>query len=226
MKEVGMLFSCDMVRAIQDNRKTRTMRPIAGIPREAILDLTDDACFLPLDEWRFILPDGSLKTIKSLNIGDRIYVRETWTVIKHDPQGTQLNFEKKITKEHHFGKYIFEPGMSVIYRASDEPYISDEDGDNERADGTERSYWYPSIHMPKWAARIWLKVTNIKIQRVQEVTELEARAEGVKARYGIASGSPYYCPSFYKLWKSLYGLEAVQRNDWCIVTEFKRVEAE
>lgn len=142
--------------------------------------------------------------------GDLLYVREAWR-----PRWTP------------------ERGHILRYRAdgSDSP----EDGAlasriaeiySRRGSPDHKQPWRPSIHMPKWAARIWLEVTAVRVERVQEISVWDARDEGVQVEThpdgGIKSG---YIDGFRKLWDSInadraYGWE---ENPWCWVVSFKRV---
>lgn len=104
--------------------------------------------------------------------------------------------------------------------------------------------WKPSIHMPKEAARIWLRVTNVRVERLQNITEDDAIAEGVSCRmnppvnpfmkpfrtyydymnaafpsFGVITASK----SFSSLWKSINGEQSFQQNPWVWVVEFEVV---
>lgn len=87
--------------------------------------------------------------------------------------------------------------------------------------------WHPSIHMPKGAARIWLKVTNVRVERLQEITEVQAQAEGCNS--GLLTGACTARGQFEDLWNSTvkksdidcYGWDA---NPWVWVIEFERCE--
>lgn len=99
--------------------------------------------------------------------------------------------------------------------------------------------WKPSIHMPKSAARIWLQITDIKFQHLHEISELDAKKEGVE--YWESSDlneiqfQDYLYPqkagymtfvftavsSFKTLWKSVYGVESWKENPFVLVIEFK-----
>lgn len=93
--------------------------------------------------------------------------------------------------------------------------------------------WRPTIHMPKEAARIWLQVTDIRVERLQEITEEDAKAEGVKTHktklgdsyFNYASG---YCnglfsakDSFRTLWQSINGANSWEDNPWVWVIKYK-----
>lgn len=87
--------------------------------------------------------------------------------------------------------------------------------------------WHPSIHMPKEAARIWLKVTDVRVERLQEITEVQAQAEGCNS--GLLTGACTARGQFEDLWNSTvkksdlnrYGWDA---NPWVWVVEFERCE--
>ena len=97
--------------------------------------------------------------------------------------------------------------------------------------------WKPSIHMPKAAARIWLEITEIKIERLKNISEEDAKAEGVEI---IADGFKNYAKvpkiistlqcfdkayySFLSLWESINGYESSELNPWVWVITFKKVE--
>ena len=87
--------------------------------------------------------------------------------------------------------------------------------------------WKPSIHMPKWATRLWLRITNVRVERVQEISEEDARAEGVLSwEEGSAHGNCY--DGFAEVWDSLntrrgYSWES---NPWIWVLEFGSMKEE
>ena len=99
--------------------------------------------------------------------------------------------------------------------------------DWQRNDIADVTKWKPSIHMPKEAARIWLKVTNVRVERLQEITEVQAQAEGCNS--GLLTGACTARGQFEDLWNSTvkksdldsYGWEA---NPWVWVIEFERCE--
>jgi hypothetical protein len=95
-------------------------------------------------------------------------------------------------------------------------------------------HWKPSIHMPKKAARIWLEITNIRVERLHEITELDAMKEGIlrdplsvtKYHNYLDESFPTYSAkhSFKSLWVSINGDESWLDNPWVWVVEFKRIE--
>lgn len=136
--------------------------------------------------------------------GDRLWVREAhwWFKDEHDP--VTGYFPPKLTAE------------DVEYRA---------DGD----DG--RKVWRPSIHMPRWASRITLEITGVRVERMQDISEADALAEGIRllnGRYTFNGGmheSRTARDSFRALWESINGAGSWDANPWVWVVEFKRVGA-
>jgi hypothetical protein len=214
MTERPILFSGPMVRAILEGRKTQTRRVVRHQPPAATREVftfhhpdprTHYCAFDggSLLDWSHPCPHGE--------IGDRLYVRETW---QHS--------------NHPFGPY--ESDCLVFYRAD---YLDDPLGpDLERsADGIRRE-WRPSIHMPRAAARITLEITGVRVERLQSISESDARAEGVAIEEhhtrGYCAGA-YRPPSiraFHDLWDSLnaargHGWDV---NPWVWVVEFRRIE--
>ncbi|EAQ2729811.1 hypothetical protein ACFFVY_003455, partial [Salmonella enterica] len=82
--------------------------------------------------------------------------------------------------------------------------------------------WTPSIHMPRWASRITLEITDVRVERLNDIRECDAKAEGGQTECTLI-GDKYY-PGFRSLWKSIYGEESWAANPWVWVIEFKRVE--
>jgi hypothetical protein len=106
-----------------------------------------------------------------------------------------------------------------------------------RADGNELAEhvrWFPSIHMPREASRVTLELTQVRVERVQDIGEEDAEAEGVSPMLlGYAGCSADYMTDivsyregFADLWGSIYGPDAWARNDWCWCLSFRRVTEE
>lgn len=101
--------------------------------------------------------------------------------------------------------------------------------DWQRNDIADVTKWKPSIHMPKEAARIWLKVTDVRVERLQEITSEQIGREGVEVEYPYVLNGEEKRYAFSTLWNSTikksnlnrYGWDA---NPWVWVIEFERCE--
>jgi hypothetical protein len=93
--------------------------------------------------------------------------------------------------------------------------------------------WRPSIHMPRWAARLFLTVKAVRVERLQDISEGDAEAEGAEPgcltcgenclyRGGCGNCRPCYRDSFVYLWQSIYGEDSWAANPWVWVVEFER----
>lgn len=210
-----ILFNTDMVRAILGGRKGCTRRIVKGfIPNDAKWGYT---AFTPKGciSCRGTFADGYGEKFFKLPCepGDILYVRETWERFEcwnceGDERGNCSKEPQKSVLDKTCGCYM--------YRATNE--IS---GD---------ARWHPSIHMPKEAARIWLKVTNVRVERLQEITPQGAWKEGVRcSRLHPVPDCAGNKTAFVNIWNSTikksdldwYGWSA---NPWVWVIEFERCE--
>ena len=228
-----ILFNTEMVRAIMDGRKSCTRRLVKPQPDEKhafplgfVIDSTEKkkvGCFeFGINEY-----GGSMQCAKPpYQPGDILYVRETWERFEcwnceGDERGNCPKEPKKSVLDKTCGCYM--------YRATDE--IS---GDAK---------WHPSIHMPKEAARIWLKVTDVRVERLQSITEggaIREGAEGEKCHHTNAGA--FGCTDcmntgwieppqveFMQIWDSTIKKSDLDRygwnaNPWVWVIEFERCE--
>ncbi|EPY7254821.1 hypothetical protein ACXEI8_004506 [Klebsiella pneumoniae] len=219
MKERGMIFNADMVRAILDGRKTQTRRPIKWKQtRFTEIGEREDGSKWPWSEdaehacdfWH-PCPFGA--------VGDRIWVRETF-------QGPLFDYD--LMDNYCKDPTPFEKPEFCVYKADGVPAPEFYDADDEL-----HCCWRPSIHMPRWASRILLEITDVRVERLNAINEHDAQAEGVaKLRGGFWK---HYQPgwtqhqlsargSFVTLWKSIYGDESWNSNPWVWVIKFKRIE--
>lgn len=200
MKERGMIFNGEMVRAILDGRKTQTRRIMAPQPADDI-----EHGIFPNPEvigWKSSRRHKHGSTTAHFchygKPGDRIWVRETWN------------------------KY----GGLLTYRA-DHDWI-----DDMRKEAVCTAKWVPSIHMPRWASRILLEITDVRVERLNAISQEDAQAEGMeltgwRPTYSDPdSGGEVMTPydNFAELWSSIYGEESWNANPWVWVISFKRVE--
>lgn len=236
MTERGMIFNGEMVRAILDGRKTQTRRIMAPQPADDI-----ERCIFPNPEaigWKSSLRHKHGSTTAHFcpygKPGDRIWVRETWGVVSHelDEDGRIQPWtpDRPATAIHEmpFGNGYY--SGHAIYAADGDFTWGDDDG---YEDG--RSCWKPSIHMPRAASRIPLEITDVRVERLNTISEKDAAAEGVPPAGSLLTDYPgtFLTPkgdfatakvAFQRLWESIYGAENWQANPWVWVIEFKRVE--
>lgn len=192
MKERGMIFNAEMVRALLDGQKTQTRRPVKFPVHDKNL-----GCELAGNELAGELSAGNYLNSAFGKPGDRIWVRETWN------------------------KY----GGLLTYRA-DHDWI-----DDMRKETVCTAKWVPSIHMPRWASRILLEITDVRVERLNAISQADAIAEGappshpsidcVSQEYGFPDFSRSW---FGQTWQHIYGEESWDANPWVWVIEFKRVE--
>lgn len=197
MKERPVIFNSEMVRAILDGRKTQTRRVIANVSTDNCIPLhkstkTKDGIYTHVMD----APGHGLCPFGQ--VGDRLWVRETFA-----------------------GHYLDDDQIQDIKdgrcKAKDLcEYRSDYGDDADCADG-----WTPSIHMPRWASRITLEITAVRVERLNDISEEDARAEGAPTELCII-GEKHYM-GFRTLWKSIYGEESWSANPWVWVIEFRRV---
>ena len=215
-RERPILFSAPMVRAILDGQKTQTRRVVdfKKIAKKTGCTRGRLAWSKLLNNWAVFDGNGDADLCEVDcpygKTGDLLWVRETWSP-----------------------EYIYrEIAPREIPVFSDIWYWAD--GDPTAGDWARPK---PSIHMPNWARRIMLRIVNVRMERVQDISKADAEAEGVQSYYvsGIYSHGEKGCISrdseltnidrFSHLWNSInasrgHGWDA---NPWVWVIEFKRV---
>ena len=241
IKERPILFSAPMVRAILEGRKTVTRRAIKVQPR---IDASSNFCVGNSNYGQ----DGYGKPVTKHFVtgscpygkpGDQLWVRETFALLGNEDGGC-IDWQDNLVKGD-------ERGAARIYRASCPP---GDYGLNQipakaewKPDTEAMEYdgaWRPSIHMPRWASRILLEITDVRVERLQDISEDQANAEGI---VGVAfrpdDGWPICTgymvgpddgkallkttatEAFADLWNSTGG--NWDANPWVWVVEFKRV---
>lgn len=250
MKERPILFSAPMVRAILDGSKTQTRR-VVKLPVEPDPDFTGG--------WKIIHKAVTLaigayaRTLGRADPrdpvicpygqpGDRLWVRETWGVVSNawDYDGARIDWTPDRPampiNEMPFGQGYY--SGHVIYAADGSyEWAGDDDGGGE-----PRSTWHPSIHMPRAASRILLEIISVRVERLNDCSESDAHAEGIKRRvvrtgvvlapvtvYGLGTDNDW-CTSakhaYEDLWESINGPGSWGVNPWVWVVEFKRADKE
>jgi hypothetical protein len=204
MADRPILFSAPMVRALLAGTKTQTRRVVKDQTIGERYSHTCDDGRVHL-EWLgtpccgsgvWDVPEHSGQVASPYGlIGDRLWVRESHWLFQdeHDP----------VT------------GYTP-------PVLTTEDVEY-RADGeSTRHRWRPSIHMPRWASRITLNITGVRVERLQAISESDAMDEGAEPILVPPDGGS--CPhveGFEALWKSINGAESWDGNPWVWVVEFK-----
>lgn len=211
MKERPILFSAPMVRVILDGSKTQTRRVCKPANENALSYVVG-----PFEER----PD-----LKEGLFGDE---------------------DGDLTFQCPYGQ----PGDRLWVR---ETFALDDNGHNEwpvyRADGAalpvlphtrNPARWVPSIHMPRWASRILLEIVSVRVERLNDIGDADATAEGIKGRkvrsgrtpapvtvYGLGTDDDWCATAthaFQVLWEDINGAGSWDANPWVWVVEFKRIE--
>ncbi|MBK0415245.1 hypothetical protein JD974_12595 [Chromobacterium haemolyticum] len=219
MKERPILFSGEMIRALLAGTKTQTRRVIKFKQTPCMsIEENDSGKLWP---WREDCDNGGdiWYPCPYGQPGDRLWVRETWGVISHswNEKGEMVDWkpDRPATAIHElpFGKCYY--SGHVIY-AADGP---NEWSDDDDGGGEPRSLWHPSIHMPRAASRILLQIANIRVERLQDISESDVIAEGCPSE--ILYGRGWY----RDLWEELHGAGSWEANPWVWVIEFEKLEA-
>jgi len=220
-----MLYSAPMVRAIlreienPGTGKTQTRRTLKPLPRRTIFFNPQTA-----GKEQFQKP--------RIAVGDRLYVREAWRVSRmHDRTAPRDLKPRTMT-------VFFEAGGSVANQDAPgdwKPAVWPEIGERPDWAGKFRQ----AMHMPRWASRITLEVTGVKVERLQDCSEADAIAEGIEfcpiEEDGLGGwkcyapepkgqdewSSPYH--SYRTLWDSINGPGAWDKNPWVAAYTFRSV---
>jgi hypothetical protein len=213
MADKGIIFSGPMVLALLDGRKRQTRRIIKGLGDD-IDNVGDGESVIDLATGNVIrMPWGE---------GDRLYVRERFRFWAQSD-------DCEIAYHADGRQFQTGPCTGDIPDASLARYFKMVDRSKEAGTGVN----YPSIHMPRWASRLWLAVEDVRLERVQDITEADCAAEG--ARCHVCGGrfpSEDDCHCFHRyagridfeaLWDSLHGHKQGERwadNPWIVRTAF------
>jgi len=124
----------------------------------------------------------------------------------------------------------FAGGLSPFRKVVTEKQWSSIKGHSVLA-GYEQSHarWRPSIHMPRWASRLSLDIVSVRVERLQDISEEDARAEGCSGGHDSIPGYAFSATPrehFRHLWGSINGAESWDANPWVWVISFKRTEVQ
>lgn len=197
MTERPILFSGPMVRAILAGRKTQTRRVVKGL---GVFVDTETAMLPPtIVDGKWMFSDGTTTTCPFGTSGDRLWVRETWSPMqRHRPIANPEIYDNK----------------PAWYAA-----------DNDRPTWAG-SKWRPSIFMPRAASRLTLEIIAVRVERLHDIDEEDAIAEGVDFNGGpVRVGHTSAVSAFKSLWDSINGEPAPwESNPWVWVITFRSVE--
>lgn len=216
MKERGIIFNAEMVRAILDGRKTMTRRVMKVQPSPDFSPMnmgleTDFTArwYTPgvVDKHGYLQPakkqvfgvasEDEGYTCPFGAVGDRLWVRETWA----------------------------EAGASApdlkLYRANYPEHVP---AHYENVPPAEEIRWTPSIHMPRWASRITLEITGVRVERLASISDEDAGKEGYPANPAPFGGRLDKWLWFRQLWDGIYPEQSFKHNPWVWVVEFRVIE--
>lgn len=217
IKSRPILFNSEMVRAILAGRKTQTRRVIKPQPPGYLTSRGKPEEMYPNSGiWGFYAGNENARACRSEDTlccpygaaGGLLWVRETW--------GVNKDYDN------------LSPTMVWVATNGDTKSCVDYKATPRNEDWTGK--WRQSIHMPRWASRINLGIKNIRIERIQDITEEDAWQEGIQDRMGKETPLkgellPVSVHAFASLWEKINNTRGYgwKTNPWVWVVEFKRV---
>ncbi len=207
-----ILFSAPMIRALLDGRKTQTRRIVKPQPEFVQTDRLGSVAtigrFTGMAE--VLCPYGQPR--------DSLWVREAWGMTYVDLVAPDRPFIVGGT----WGSPA-RPGRPpcVVFKA---------DGAMPDDSPSETARWTPSIHMPRWASRLTLRITDVRVQRLQEISEADARAEGAPLELRLLDSvrlgaTASHTGGFERLWESIHGPGSWAANPWVWALTFDVIRA-
>jgi hypothetical protein len=213
LRERPILFSGPMVRALLDGSKTQTRRALRVQPPASVREFCtfhnpkgDGLAHFGFDPVERELQDW-FAVCPYGQTGDRLWVRENFDPIY--PQDPSYNGGKPIEYDYR-----------ATYTHGDR--LGDLVGVPKK--------WKPSIHMPRWASRITLEITGVRVERLQDISEADAKAEGIEQDdygYWLGPSLPSHntpTEAFRDLWVSINGTGSWHANTWVWVVDFRRIK--
>ena len=198
-----LLFSAPMVRAILDGRKTQTRRVLKPQPPDGALYAGIHYASCEPDSWFFNGPGGrGTKVCVRWRPGDRAWVREAWKA--------HSTFNGVAPRDI---------PQSTIFYAADDRYAP------------SGAPWRSPIHMPRWVSRLTLLIEDVRVQRLQDISEEDAVAEGIDPEEvwkivgvtGPTNGGS--TQAFATIWDRIHGPGAWGANPWVCALSFRAIHA-
>lgn len=203
MKERPILFSAPMVRALLAGTKTQTRRVAKPVRHPDLGNLYTPGALVLEHEPQHVIdrcsPYGQP--------GDQLWVRETFAIVPRTAYRASEGVQQTLRPDDDHDAAIYREGWT-------------------RSNGGFR--WRPSIHMPRWASRITLEITAVRVERLQDISREDAMAEGIVLQpdggYGLADTSHYHATdprhSYWSLWEAINGPGSVEANPWVWAVTF------
>lgn len=218
--EHGILFSQAMVKAILDGSKTQTRRVLVPKPGPEYWPVANrvagdrDAVFLR--EGR---PSSQREELRIRcrygRVGDRLWVREAWRPWWDEELYCCVQFRDRTVRK---------PGLHKGHDIPDENVGFNFAG---WCDAAPNVKWRPSIYMPRWASRITLELTDIRVEQLQDISESDARAEGATEELVAPGDRGSFIDGYYWLWDSINAKRpgcSWTDNPWVFALSFRRVD--
>lgn len=234
-KHVPILFSTKMVKAILNGTKTQTRRIVTQ--RNSLIDgypWGNHECDFEKMDWNDVVVDG----------GPGSFAAERYLKVAYPANQTRHRIYPKIEVGNIFWvRETFAEGLSnkdaYAYRASSKW----SDFEDVAPTSFEKIKWKPSIFMPKDVCRLFLEVTNVRVERLHDISEDDAMDEGINKvtkdgslmKYCVYDKSDYSSvpwqdmpytakECFFTLWESINGKESLESNPWVWVYDFKSID--
>lgn len=212
MKDRPILFSAPMVRALLDGSKTQTRRTLKPQPRVFEIDERGTPCQVGCMQvegeavnrvWLGSQQAGVLTGQQvRFAVGDRLWVRESWQL--HSRATDLCTVAYKASVNH--------SGWTDAHEQFPDALAGN------RKPKPFQEGWRPSIHMPRWASRLTLTVTDVRIERLQDISRGDAMDEGCPFANMQAGPSPV---DWYRdLWNQINGPDEWEKNPWVAALTF------
>ena len=218
MKTYPIIFSAPMVRALLDGKKTQTRRVVKPQPEiysgyETLGDFSDPGWVLEWKEFDALTPKELAHHCPYGKPGDLLWVRETWQLHSLATDLGKIVYRASENSSHtEFHRMV---PVEKIGGIGAKPF---------------QEGWRSSIHMPRWASRLTLEITGVRVERVHDISEDDAIAEGMMQ---FDSGRWWYdttgqnslhrtaMSAYQELWRKLNGCGSWDANPWVWVLEFR-----
>jgi hypothetical protein len=219
IKERPILFSGPMVRAILDGRKTQTRRVVSPKPVLINGGEAEPRSWPGDDLWTWEKHHHANGKYPGVSMSTAAFARVAAELCPYGQPGERLWIREA------WSHLIVDNHVDYLYRADTHTGLEKRDGDQK---------WKPSIHMPRVACRLMLEITGVRVERLNDISEADAIAEGCCYRgWNISdwknptgdSIAPIAVNNYASLWQEINGAGSWAANPWVWVVEFRRIGA-